>query len=107
MSKLSQEEVEKLPFVLLRCNMAGCHYGYMYEEGEMSGEFFKVTLLQSRRIWSWAGAHTLSDLAMNGSTNPKDCQVSLPIEGKHILAACEIIRCSEKGKASLQGIQIW
>ena len=101
-----ETNLSNLPFVLIRCNMAGCHFGYMLEKREPNGEFIGVTLLKSRRIYSWAGANTLSDLAMNGSTNPKDCKISLPVD-KEDFMACEIIYCSENGKNALSAIPIW
>ena len=47
--------------VIVRTYSAGVHFGYL--QGRNGQE---VALVRSRRIWSWRGANTLSEIALHG-----------------------------------------
>lgn len=48
-------------FVLIRTFSAGVHFGTL-----VSKEGQEVHLKNARRLWNWAGALSLSEVAMNG-----------------------------------------
>lgn len=67
----------------------------------------EVTMNNARRIWYWYGAASLSQLAVDGTSQPKDCK--FPCEVKEILLteAIEIIPCTEKAIKSIKAVPVW
>ena len=95
------------PFVLVRGANCGVHAGYLSDRGVETGY---ITLLNSRRVWSWEGAMTLSELAINGSDSPSTCRFGCAIPQLELLKAdtCELIHCSDAGvKTILAAVPIW
>ena len=81
---------------------AGVFAGFIESQNED-----KVVLLYSRRIWYWAGAATLSQLAMEGTSSPKTCRFPQIINREEIFGVIEIIECTEKAKKSIEEVPIW
>jgi len=94
-----------LPFVIIRTYSAGVHIGFLKSsEDTLAG--MKVTLVNSRRIYSWAGALTLSDLAVIGTYNPDECKITLEVP-EIVLIAVEIISVTPEGYRSLNSVKVW
>jgi len=92
-----------LPYVMVRTFSAGVHCGYLKAH---RGK--QVILLESIRIWSWSGAASLSQLAMEGTKNPNSCQFAMPINTKIILTeAIEIILMTEAAMVNIQNVKSW
>jgi len=92
-----------MPFVMVRTESAGVHCGYMKSRNES-----EVVLLESIRIWSWSGAASLSQLAMEGTKNPETCKFAMPIKTSLILLnSIEIIEITEEAKISIQNVKSW
>ena len=84
--------------VIIRTYSAGVHYGELdFVEGST------VRLKNSRRIWYWDGAFTLSELAEVGTLKPKNCKFSMPTSGIE-LDRIEIILISESALISLNEV---
>jgi hypothetical protein len=98
--------MKNLPYVCIRTYSAGVHFGYLKSEVIAEGGYYAVELENSRRMWSWAGANTLSDLSENGSKKPNDCKFTVPVS-RIKLMAIEIIFVSEKAKENLDSIPVW
>jgi hypothetical protein len=98
--------MENLEFVIIRTDSAGVHMGYLKEEQVANSGHFAVTLVNTRRIWSWAGANSLSELAALGSSKPSDCKISIAVL-KNKMMAIEIISVTEKAKKNLESIPDW
>ena len=81
-------------FVIVRTFSAGVHMGVLRE---MNGT--AVVLSDSRRLWRWNGAFSLSEASQHGVAETSRISESVP----EILLteAIEVIPCSEKAKASL------
>lgn len=90
---------EGLRFVCVRTYSAGVHIGYLKEH-----EGTEVVLSNTRRIWKWAGAFTLSELALDGVKNPEECKFSKVIPEILLTQAIEIIPVTEDAKASLLSV---
>ena len=60
--------------VMVRTYSAGVHFGTLVAKQGQS-----VILKDSRRVYSWSGAATLSQLAQEGSKNLKDCKICMTI----------------------------
>ena len=73
--------------VIIRTVYAGVHYGTLAEH---SGD--AVRLSDTRRVWYWHGAFTLSALALNGGDEQSKLSVTLP--ENNVLGAIEIIPVS-------------
>jgi hypothetical protein len=102
---LKNQEAEKkdgMPFVMIRTYSAGVHCGYLKaREGK------EVTLIDSIRIWRWSGAASLSQLAMEGTTNPEECKFGVPITEIILTEAIEVIAMTETAKQSIQNVESW
>ncbi|MCJ7521628.1 MAG: hypothetical protein MUP21_05385 [Dehalococcoidia bacterium] len=63
-----------------------------------------MTLSGARRLWSWAGANTLNEVALRGVGDGS--RVSEPVPSILLLEAIEVIPCSLAAQANLVG-QSW
>ena len=81
--------IKKGDFVLIRTYSAGVHFGTL-----VSKEGKEVTLKNARRLWSWQGALSLSEVAMKGVTL-KDSKISTPVDEIILLESIEIILISK------------
>lgn len=94
-------ELEGMKYVCIRTYSAGCHCGYLESRDGMT-----VVLRNSRRLWYWDGAASLSQLAMEGVSRPSKCK--FPCEVDRIeLTAIEIIDMTEKARLSVKGVLVW
>ena len=84
--------------------------------GDRSGVFFgeiaarngrEVTIHNSRRLWYWDGAASLSQLAAEGVKNPENCKFTVTVAELVVLDAIEIIPCTETACASINGVREW
>lgn len=77
-------------FVLVRAGSAGVHFGTLEEKDGP-----EVRLSNARRLWSWNGALSLSEVAQVG-IDLKNSKLSVPVE-QIILPTCvEIILVNKK-----------
>lgn len=84
--------------VLIRTYSAGVHFGYLVlREGK------EVSLERSRRIWSWQGANTLSEIATSG-LDSKRSRVGVPVTIT-LTEAIEIIDCTPDGVKSIEAAE--
>lgn len=88
--------------VIIRGDRSGVEFGILvaYKGNE-------VTLHNARRIWYWDGAATLSQLAKDGTTKPKNCKFTVYIDSITILDAVEIIPCTDKAIKSIERVEEW
>ena len=84
--------------------------------GDRSGVFFgeiadrngqEVTIRNCRRLWYWDGAASLSQLAAEGVTRPQQCRFTVTVDELTVLDAIELIPCTEKSCASIDGVKVW
>lgn len=84
-------------YVIVRTYSAGVHCGVL-----VAREGREVTLTEARRIWRWAGAYTLSEIA-TGSLDTEKSKISAPVGEIVLTEAIEIITCAPEGAAKLRG----
>lgn len=97
---MSKKEKER--YVIIRTVNAGAFAGILVSrEGE------EVKLKNSRRLWEWSGAASLSQLAVNGTSNPSGCKFPVEIPNHEILGVMEIIDCTQKGINSIKAVPVW
>lgn len=95
-----------LKAVLIRSYASGVHYGYLKECADtLSGRV--VTLVNSRRCWSWYGAATLSQMALEGVKEADKCKFSMELPEIEIMNVIEIIPLSEEAFKNLNSVKVW
>ena len=93
---------EKKKYVIVRTYSAGVFAGEL--EGRQGQE---VVLRNARRIWYWSGAASLSQLAMEGTSDPASCKFPCEVNRVELLQALEIIDVSGVAMASIKGVPVW
>ena len=93
---------ENLKYCIIRTYSAGVHAGYVKER---NGK--EVTLVQARRLWKWAGAFTLSEIALNGVGKPDECKFTVTVPEITLTEAIEIIPCTDKAYQSITEVDAY
>lgn len=76
--------------------------------GEVASKDGKeVHLKNARRMWYWDGAASLSQLATEGTSAPKNCKFPAPVPDVLLTEAIEIIPASEAAIASIAAVPVW
>ena len=94
--------MKKSKTVIVRTYSAGVFMGEM--ESRKGQE---VVLTQARRLWYWKGAASLSQLAMEGTSDPANCKFPIAMDRIELLQVIEIIDVTPKAKASIDGVPVW
>lgn len=89
-----------LEYCVIRTYSAGVHAGYL---AERNGKEVKLT--NSRRLWKWAGAFTLSEMSKYGVSKPDECKFSTHVNSIILTEAIEIIPCTEKARESIEAVK--
>lgn len=82
----------RIRYVIVRSRGAGVFFAKILRERPT-----EVDVVESRHIWSWTGALTVSDIAANGVTSAK---ISAPVT-QTIAEKLEVIDCSDKASRQL------
>lgn len=91
-----------LEYCMVRNALAGVFAGYVESR---NGK--EVVLRQARRIWKWAGAASLSQLAMEGTSKPKECKFPIAVDKVILTDVIEIINITERAKKSIEEVPVW
>jgi len=100
------ENVNGLKPVLIRSYAAGVHYGYLKSE-KFTSSGKVVVLVNTRRIWYWDGAASLSQLALEGVKKPENCKFSVTIAENEIINVIETIPLTEEALTNLNNVPSW
>ena len=92
----------KKPYVIVRTYSAGCFAGNL--ESRKGQE---IVLLNARRLWKWAGAASLSQLAVDGTGNPAECKFPAETPRHELMQAIEIIHTTKKAEESIKSVPVW
>ena len=99
-SQVAQEK-DGMPYVMIRTYSAGVHCGYLKSR---NGK--EVELIESIRIWKWAGAASLSQLATEGSNDHSNCKFGVPIS-VILTEVIEVIEMTETAKSNIKSVESW
>lgn len=91
-----------MKYVLVRTYSAGVFAGYLE-----SREGKEVVLKDARRIWYWAGAASLSELAVRGTSKPDECKFPVAVPSVLLTEAIEILDVSEEAQKSIASVPVW
>lgn len=106
-SAVSQSQsVNGMPFVMIRSDRSGVHFGYLKSK-VVSTDKWNVELVNSRRVYYWSGAATLSQLANDGTKKPNDCKITMELPFIEVAGVIEIIPISQVAEKNLKGVAVW
>ena len=88
--------------VIVRADRAGVFFGNIKERNGS-----EVVMTNVRRLWYWDGACSLSQLAVDGTTKPNQCNFTVVVPEMTILGVIEIIPCTDKAITSIEGVKEW
>ena len=89
-------------YVIVRTYSAGVHAGELH-----SCDGKEVVLTNTRRLWYWKGAASLSELALRGVKYPNECKFSVPVPKNILTEAIEIIECTTEAQANIKEVPEW
>jgi hypothetical protein len=92
-------------YVIVRTYAMGVFAGTLADE---STETVKI-LTNARRIWKWAGAASLSQLAMEGTSKPDECKFPQEVDRVELTSpqGFEILDVTDKARESINEVKIW
>lgn len=94
--------IAKDKYYIIRGDRSGVFFGKIAEK---NGQ--EVTLTECRRLWYWDGAASISQLALDGTTNPARCQFTVTLDELTLLDAIELIPCTDKAVMSIKAVPVW
>ena len=89
-------------YVIVRTYSAGVFAGILTSR---NGK--EVEMSDARRIWYWSGAASLSQLSVDGTSDPNNCKFPCAVKTVILTEAIEILECTEKAKLSIIGVKEW
>lgn len=89
-------------YVIVRTYSAGVFAGFLKSQ---NGQ--EVELTKARRLWYWKGAASLSQLATDGTSDPKGCKFPVEVESVKLLQAIEILSTTQKAQDSIGSVPVW
>lgn len=101
-SAVNNIEPPKGDYFVVRTDKAGVHAGYI--DGEIGHQ---IKLKNSRRLYYWDGAATLSQVAGEGIQCPGKCKFPQVLPEITLLGVIEVIPCTEKAKSIIESVAVW
>lgn len=96
----------KNPFIgkycIVRTYSAGVFAGVVVQADDK-----EVVVENARRLWYWAGAASLSELANLGVSKPESCKFPAPVSSVFVTEVIEIIPVTDQAKKSIQEVPVW
>ena len=89
-------------YVIVRTYSAGVFAGTL---AARDGK--EVTLTTARRLWYWAGAASLSQMAVTGTSTPNECRFPVAVPEVTLTEAIELLLVTPAAKASIEGVPVW
>ena len=71
-----------------------------------SRKWQEVILRNSRRLWYWDWAASLSQLATDWTSKPQNCKFPCEVDKEELLQAIEIIWCTQKAQDSIKSVKV-
>lgn len=91
-----------MKYVIVRTYSAGVFAG---ELESRNGQ--EVVLRNARRLWYWAGASSLSQLAMEGVKRPEECKFPCEVDRVELLQAVEILDVTPEARQNIANVPVW
>lgn len=100
-TELAKKNTKGMNYCLVRSRYAGVFAGYVMKKG------VETIVYNARRIWSWDGAASLSQLSIDGTSKPNTCKFPIEVSEVFLTDVIEILPCTEKAKLSIASVKIW
>ena len=97
-------DLEGMEYKIVRTYSAGVFAGYIEE---ISEDNKLVTVRNARRIHRWAGAASLSQLAMEGTKDPQNCRFPCEVDRLKVTEAIEILDVTRMAQESIASVPVW
>ncbi|PTL34570.1 hypothetical protein C7120_09340 [Prevotella sp. oral taxon 376] len=92
--------------VIVRSYGAGVFFGTL-NEVEKCEDKYTVELLNCRRLWQWAGACSITQLAVDGTKKPNECRFTITEKSIVVASVIEIHECSKDAVKSIESVDEW
>lgn len=89
-------------YVIVRTYSAGVHAGTL-----ATRDGREAVLTDSRRIWYWEGAASLSQLAGDGPKRPEKCKFSVVVDTILLTEVIEVISTTPDGRKAIEAVPAW
>lgn len=89
-------------YVIIRGDRSGVFAGRL-----VSNEGQRVELSECRRLWYWAGAASISQIAKQGVKSPRSCKFTVTVDSIAILDGIEIIPTTAEAEVSIKAVPEW
>lgn len=99
---VKKEEETAKDYYIVRTYSAGVFAGHL-----KSRDGKECVLTKARRIWYWAGAATLSQLAMEGTSDPDNCKFPCEVSEVILTECIEFIPCTSTSIKSIKSVKEW
>ena len=103
-------------YAIVRADRAGVFAGYLANsdgapittmKNHTLSENASVYLRNARWIWHWEGAASLSQLSIDGTSQPDTCKFPDPVDFMQLFGVIQIIPGTEKARKSIEGVKPW
>lgn len=94
-------------YCIVRTYSAGVFAGELESKTTNAAGFFEVTLKNARRLWYWSGASSLSQLSVDGTSDPKNCKFPCEVPSVELAQGIEILPVSDKARESISWVKVW
>ena len=94
---------EGLTYCIIRTYSAGVFAGLINRK--VKGKI--NTIFNSRRLWYWSGASSLSQLANEGVKSPDNCKFAQKVEQTDLTEIIEVIPCTKVAENNIKGVKVW
>lgn len=107
--KGTQQRLAKAPnikgmeYCVIRTYSAGVFIGWI--NTKIKG--MERTIYDSRRVFYWKGAASLSQMANDGVKQPDECQITQVVPITYLTEVIEVIPCTRKAKDCLESVSVW
>ena len=89
-------------YVIVRTLHAGVFAGEL-----ISRKGTEAVMQNARRLWRWSGSASLSQMAMEGTSNPGGCKFPPVVDRVELLGVIEILDVTETARRSIEGVPVW
>lgn len=93
---------EEHEICMVRTYSAGVFYGKLANQNGKCG-----TVKNARRVHSWSGAASLSELAQRGSSNVSGCRMPMHVTEVRLTEIIEVIPMTKEAYDNLESVEIW
>lgn len=90
--------------VIIRTNRAGVFFGTLSEFDAVNRI---AEIKDTRRLWYWSGAASLSQLANEGVKNPNASKFTVVVPVIQVMEVIEIIPCTEEAIGNIESVWVW